>query len=114
MKRARFYHVRTLQTAARELGVSIASTLIPRRYHWYLPQSTLTNSWYHRKCIEPVKRKHGGLQPEWQIHRFEIKGGISLNEAMIRDMAAPNPWIRWMREGLKTPDRKWFHLEKSA
>jgi hypothetical protein len=114
MRRARFYHVRALQTAARKLGVSITSALIPRRYHWYLPQSISSNSWYHRKCVEPVKRKHGGLRPEWQSHRFEIKGGISWHEAMIRDMAEPNPWIEWMKKGLQTPDRNWFTLKESA
>lgn len=43
----------------------------------------------HRKCIEPVKRTHGN-GPQWQSHRFAIKGGISFREAMLRDLAEPN------------------------
>lgn len=51
--------------------------------------SILSNHWMHRKCIEPVKRTHGN-GPQWVSHRFEIKGGISFRDAMIRDMAQPN------------------------
>jgi len=47
---------------------------------------------FKRKCIEPVKRNHGnGLQ--WISHRFEIKGGISWREALLRDLAKPNPLL---------------------
>jgi hypothetical protein len=115
MTRIRFQRVRALRTAARKLGVSIMSPLIPRRYHWYLPQSLYSNSFYHRRCVEPVKRKHGGSErPQWVSHRFEIKDGISWHAAMMRDMAEPNPWWQRMKEGLETPERKWFQLEKSA
>ena len=55
---------------------------------------------WHRKCVEPVKRKHGSLRPEWQHHRFEIKGGISFREAMIRDMSAPNVLLRGENGGI--------------
>lgn len=104
----RFFRVRRLQTAARALGVSITSALVPRKYRWYLPTSLYSNAYWHRKCIEPVKRKHGKTYPEWQVHRFEIKGGISWNEAWMRDMSAPNPFLGLLAEGLRTPDRSWF------
>lgn len=37
-------------------------------------------------CVEPMKRKHGSTQPQWQSHRFPIKGGITWAEAMRRDL----------------------------
>ncbi len=40
----------------------------------------------NRRCVEPIKRKHGSTRPEWQMHRFEIKGGITIRDAMIYDM----------------------------
>lgn len=43
------------------------------------------------RCIEPVKRNKDGMQ--WIVHRFPIKGGITLREAMVRDMMAPNTLI---------------------
>lgn len=36
------------------------------------------------KCVEPVKRNKDGVK--WIIHRFPIKGGISIRDAMIYDM----------------------------
>lgn len=50
--------------------------------------SILSNHWMHRKCIEPVKRIHGN-GPQWVSHRFEIKGGISIREAISRDLTDP-------------------------
>jgi hypothetical protein len=41
------------------------------------------------KCIEPVKRNKDG----WIMHRFPIKGGISLRETIILDFCAPNPLL---------------------
>ena len=64
MMRARFFHVRALQTAARELGVSIMSAAIPRRYHWYLPQ-LYSNHHFHRRCIEPVKIDGDMFERQW-------------------------------------------------
>lgn len=53
-----------------------------------------SGSFMRRKCIEPIKRRHGSPQPEWQAHRFEIKGGISWRDAMIYDMANQrNPFL---------------------
>lgn len=49
------------------------------------------------KCVEPIKRKHGSLRPEWQSHRFPIKNGITWREAMIRDLAQPSPFIGMIR-----------------
>lgn len=42
-----------------------------------------------QKCVEPVKRNKDGLQ--WIVHRFPIKGGISLRHAMVLDMCQINP-----------------------
>ncbi len=54
----------------------------------------------HRKCIEPVKRKHGGNGVQWVMHRFEIKGGISWRDAMIYDMMIqPNQFVVEDAEG---------------
>jgi hypothetical protein len=36
------------------------------------------------KTVEPVKRNKDGLQ--WIIHRFPIKGGISIMDAIHQDM----------------------------
>lgn len=44
---------------------------------------------WNRRIVEPVKRNKDGLR--WVAHRFEIKGGISLRDAMIIDISAPNP-----------------------
>jgi hypothetical protein len=46
--------------------------------------SVYNTSWVHAKTVEPTKRNKDGLQ--WIIHRFPIKGGISLHDAMIYDM----------------------------
>ena len=47
---------------------------------------------WHAKVVEPVKRNKDGVQ--WIIHRFPIKGGISLRDAMAYDMMnQPNPFI---------------------
>jgi len=43
---------------------------------------------FHAKCVEPRKRNKDGKK--WIVHRFPIKGGISIREAMIKDMAEPN------------------------
>lgn len=48
--------------------------------------TAFTNQDLHRKCIEPVKRRKGSTTPQWQQHRFEIKGGISWRDAMIYGM----------------------------
>lgn len=49
--------------------------------------SVYSNDWMRIKCVEPIKRRHGSERPEWQIHRFPIKGGISMRDAWIYDMA---------------------------
>lgn len=49
-----------------------------------------------QKCVEPRKRNKDGLR--WIVHRFPIKGGISLRHAMIRDMMEENPL--WRMAGL--------------
>jgi hypothetical protein len=36
------------------------------------------------KTVEPIKRNKDGLQ--WIIHRFPIKGGISIMDAIHQDM----------------------------
>lgn len=48
---------------------------------------------FHAKRVEPRKRNKGdGLQ--WIVHRFPIKGGISLNDAMLIDFCRPNPLLK--------------------
>jgi hypothetical protein len=44
---------------------------------------------FNEKRVEPIKRKHGSGE-QWMVHRFPIKGGISLCDAMIADMCEPN------------------------
>jgi hypothetical protein len=47
---------------------------------------------YHAKVVEPVKRNKDGCR--WIVHRFPIKGGISLRDAIVYDMMnQPNPFI---------------------
>lgn len=47
---------------------------------------------YHAKIVEPIKRNKDGVK--WIIHRFPIRGGISLRDAMIYDMLEqPNPFL---------------------
>lgn len=76
--------------------------------------SGIYSHFWHRKCVEPVKRKHGSSQPEWQSHRFEIKGGISWREAWLRDARSeasrPNP----LQAMIRTPDTKWFTFKETA
>lgn len=47
--------------------------------------SVYSGELWARKCVEPVKRNKDGVQ--WIVHRFPIKGGISIREAMLYDMA---------------------------
>jgi hypothetical protein len=42
-----------------------------------------SNEWAWLKCIEPVPRRKGNPWPEWQVHRFPIKGGISWRDVML-------------------------------
>ena len=53
----------------------------------------MTN-WFHdllnSKTIEPQKRLRGGSYG-WADHRFPIKDGISLREALMRDICQPYP-----------------------
>lgn len=39
-----------------------------------------------KRCVEPRKRMVGGCGPRWAIHRFAIKGGITLGQAMWRSL----------------------------
>ena len=52
--------------------------------------------YFHARCVEPVKRNKDGLR--WIVHRFPIKAGISLREAMLIDAARPNVLLR-MHDG---------------
>ena len=80
---------------------------VPKKYQWLLSPYNYPKL----KCIEPVKRKHGNTYPEWQCHRFPIKGGISWRDVLIMEWSKPNPWLKCLSDGLKTPDRKWFTLK---
>lgn len=44
----------------------------------------------HAKRVEPQRRMVAG-RFGWATHRFPIKGGISLHQAMTLDLAKPNP-----------------------
>lgn len=48
----------------------------------------------NRRCVEPVKRRKGERVAKWIVHRFAIKGGISLREAWLRDLARPPPLLK--------------------
>lgn len=50
--------------------------------------SRLLNNDY--KCVEPVRRKKGSRVPQWQVHRFPIKGGISILEVMAQNIFSTN------------------------
>src|SRR5229473_1918594 len=39
--------------------------------------------------VEPVKRNKDGVR--WIVHRFPIKGGISLRQSWLIDLAKPPP-----------------------
>ena len=47
-------------------------------------------NWYNlmntKRCVEPIKRCKGSTYPQWQSHRFEIKGGITWRDAFRQDM----------------------------
>ena len=47
------------------------------------------NKIWHAKVVEPKKRNKDGMR--WIVHRFPIKGGISLRQAMLLDMFRPHP-----------------------
>ena len=49
------------------------------------------------KFIEPVKRKHGRTYPEWQPHRFEIKGGISWRDVIIHESNNYNMLLKMIK-----------------
>lgn len=70
-----------------------------------------SNAFWRRKCVEPVKRRHGNPWPEWQSHRFEIKGGISWRDAMVYDMMHQrNPLLDLVAvRKLASPRRKPSH-----
>lgn len=55
---------------------------------------------YHEKVVEPIKRNKDGVK--WIIHRFPIKGGISIRDAMIYDMAQQkNPFIEALERRIR-------------
>lgn len=45
--------------------------------------ASLVTSVLHAKRVEPEKRNKDGVR--WIVHRFPIRGGISLHEALNRD-----------------------------
>ena len=40
---------------------------------------------FFTKCVEPIQRNKDGLQ--WIVHRFPIKGGISIIEVLTMEEA---------------------------
>jgi hypothetical protein len=56
------------------------------------------NAFLLRRIVEPEKRKwNGSTYPVRVYHRFEIKGGLSIREAMMRDMIRPNPLFKMLK-----------------
>lgn len=55
--------------------------------------SKIVSDAWQRRSIEPEKRLRAGSFG-WAVHRFPIKGGISLHDAMMRDMYAVSPGWR--------------------
>lgn len=53
--------------------------------------SLYSNDFWYEHCVEPKKRNKDGFR--WIVHRFAIKGGISIREAMRREMYEPNPLL---------------------
>lgn len=50
--------------------------------------------------VEPVARMHGGPFPEKHIHRFEIKGGVTLQSLMAENISNNNVLLkRLMQRG---------------
>lgn len=63
----------------------------------------LTNAIWHRKIVEPQKRNKDGVK--WIVHRFPIKGGISLRDALVSDMFRPSPFSRYLVGELSCPQK---------
>ena len=57
------------------------------------------NKAMNARIVEPQKRLKGNPFPEWVVHRFPIKGGISLRDVWLMDMARPNPLLKLLQEG---------------
>jgi len=45
---------------------------------------------FRQKVVEPRKRLRGGSNG-WVVHRFSIRGGISIRDAMLADLMRTNP-----------------------
>ena len=43
--------------------------------------------------VEPVKRMVGGSGPRYAIHRFPIKGGITMAEVLADNLSRNNPLL---------------------
>ncbi len=57
------------------------------------------NKMLNLKIVEPHKRIKGNLSPEWIVHRFPIKKGISLRDAWLTDMLrTTNPLLSRLQE----------------
>lgn len=54
----------------------------------------------HCKCVEPDPRLRGGVFG-YAVHRFPIKGGISLWEVVVRQIAQSNEILRQLNESHK-------------
>lgn len=49
----------------------------------------------HTKYVEPVKRNKDGMR--WVVHRFPIKGGITLRDVWLQEMRRPNSMVeKWI------------------
>lgn len=50
-----------------------------------------SNEFWNAKLVEPENRNKDGLR--WIMHRFPIKGGISMREMMFEDAMRTNPFL---------------------
>ena len=51
----------------------------------------ITNAVFRVRCVEPVKRNKDGIR--WIVHRFPIKGGITIRDMMLKEAMRPNPLL---------------------
>lgn len=50
------------------------------------------------KRVEPVARMHGGPYPVKHIHRFEIKGGETVQSLIAENISSNNALLKRLKE----------------
>ena len=51
---------------------------------------------FRAKIVEPNMRNKDGMR--WIVHRFPIKGGISLRDVVVIEASRPNPLLKLGRQ----------------